>query len=245
MIKKTALSFILLIPISKNCTAEIYQFHPIQVEIDQNTQFSRHQVIEAGFAKFHHNVRVRVFNISILNPIEGGLLFPQQDCKTGCDINMTLEPAIASQMKIYNIGTSGFFLVPKTWQKIEANMGANGDMEIKMQSDDQQEHLMVYNVPACVSCALSNAAIFFPEAAREYATEYDIHYKGNNANLNIVYPQSTTVYFDYQLSGQHKTHGVARYKHHQDRLYDSMHVTLADSKKILASAMLNFFLLHH
>ena len=240
-----AISLMLLCSLSSNVWAEIYQFQPDQVEIDVDTQQQRHQLHPAGFAEFKHNVRVPVFNVSVLNPVKSGLLFPKQDCKKGCQFKMTLDPSIAKQMKIYHIGANGFYLVPEAWQSIEANMGVNGDLSLIMQSDDGNANLMVYQSAACISCALSHAAILFPAAARDYAAEYDIEYSGNNANLNIIYPEASTAYFDYQIAGRDKTHGVARYQHHPDRLYDSMRVTLPAADKAMARAMLNFFLLQH
>lgn len=225
--------------------AKIYKFSADTVSISNKQQQQLHPVSQVGYASFKNNVKVPVFTIGVPDTIEDGIRYNDTHCKTGCYFNMSLNPQLASQVKVFNLIGNGFILVPRQWNRFEAQLGVNGNAVFKIQSNDGKSTLMTYDVPACVGCGVDSASIYFPEANQRNKKVFQTFYTGNNANLKTVRANKETVYFQYQLPNHFQTNGVAKYRPNEDELFNMLRITLPKEQKELARQILNFYSLTH
>ncbi|ENV46318.1 hypothetical protein P255_00457 [Acinetobacter brisouii CIP 110357] len=230
--------------------AKKYNFTPAKVTLSVNEQKKRHPLTYVGQAVFKNGVHIPVYSISVpmgTDEKERQYHSPTVNCNSSkCYFAMDLPKDMASHMKIYNIAETGqWILAPASWSRMEGYIGADGNTIMTITSSDQKANLNLYDVPACVGCAMEAASPFFPEAAREYQRAFDIKLNTLSTPLHIVRANKKTVYYQYQLKDQYQTNGVSKYRPDEDNPYEEMSVTLPENQIAYARLMLNFFALTH
>lgn len=241
---------ILLALCSVTAHAEQYQLMAAKVSISVAEQKQIHPVESIGEAVFRDGIKVPAFAMSVphgTDDEDGEYHAPTANChKVKCYFDMKLDAKLAAGMNVYNISqTDEWILVPTSWTRWQAGIGVNGNTALVMSNSTGKSYLSLYAVPACYGCALDAASIYFPAAAQENKKVFDSSYSSTNVPLQLIQKNPNTVFLQYQLPHQYKTHGVAKYNPGTDDLYQSLKVTMAAEEAAQARAMLNFFLLIH
>lgn len=241
--------FILLATLAIQSYAKPYNFSPPAINISMAEQKAQHPITAIGQAVFRNGVKIPAYSISV--PMgtdeDDSPHLPTENCSiTKCFFNMDVDPKLAEQFTVYHIAdTTEWILAPRSFTRIKAAIGANGNTAVLMTTADQKSNLSLYVVPACVGCALDAASIFFPEAAKENKKQFDQVYSGTNVPLKIVRPNKHTAYYQYQLAAQYVTDGVAKFNMEGDTAFQQLSMSLSPPQKPLARLMLNFFSLTH
>ncbi len=107
---------------SKNFTPHFPQFYSSAATRKADNQFYK-----LGEANFLNGVAVPFYGVTAQNPIEDGLLKNFERCTLkSCSFNFNLDAQHAKQLKLLALPETGLVLVPRNWQDVQANAGANG-----------------------------------------------------------------------------------------------------------------------
>ena len=80
------------------------------------------------------------YGVTAQNPIEDGLLKNFEKCTLkSCSFNFKLDAQHAKQLKLLALPETGLVLVPRNWQDVQANAGANGTGFALAMSPDQNK----------------------------------------------------------------------------------------------------------
>ena len=225
-----------------------YDYAPPKLHRTAEQRAKTHKIIPIGQASFNQNIVIPVFGVSIENPMDDGLLSDFQRCTVkSCAFKMTIPSEYVQQLVLYQVSGAGMFLAPKTWNTIEADMGANGSSRVLMLSPDGKQSLSTYNTSACVGCSLSAASLYFPEARKQALANEFTAYSNANVPVNKVPLDKYTVAFSYQLPKHYPTDGIAKFYGMQQDIvnFNQMTVSINPKNKKLATTLLNFYHLIH
>ena len=137
-------------------------------------------------------------------------------------------------------------LVPRNWQDVQANAGANGTGFALIMSTDQKQAIELYDSSFCVGCGLPNATLYFPELLKESLENEFGGYKDSKKLINIVHPSKKVAFFSYQIPQvNNQTHGIAKYDGEDTFNYKEIQVTLDKSQQSLVGPILNFYKATH
>ncbi|MEB3753900.1 DUF4850 domain-containing protein [Acinetobacter sp. MD2(2019)] len=200
-----------------------------------------------GEVAFKNKVTVPFYGITASNPIGDGLVreFKQCTAKT-CQFDFKLSAEQASQLKLLDIPEIGVVLVPRTWQDIEVDVGANGTGRALIMSPDQKQAIKLYDSSVCAGCGMPYATLYFPNLLKQ-SVEYEYGgYQDRKKLINIVHPSKQVAFFSYQIPNlSYKTHGVAKYIDDGDFNFREIKVTLAQPQQHLVGTILNFYHFTH
>lgn len=185
--------------------------------------------------------RLPAYAVSVRNPIEDGWVSEDDACRPkACvlPVPSNLKTTHLGALMAVRVAGMGWILAPKTWRNIEADVGVNGSQALLLQSADGREYVSYYHSGACVGCALTSAAPFFPQAFKQ-AQSYDYMPDSPNPSIQLVRAQTGKVLFSYTLPNQYTTHGVAFWQNDHDEPYRDMRVTVRQENTALAGVMLN------
>ena len=175
--------------------------------------------------------------------MEDGLLKNFEKCTPkSCHFNFKLDTQHAKQLKLLALPEIGLVLVPRNWQDVEANAGANGTGFALAMSPDQKQAIELYDSSFCVGCGLPNATLYFPELLKESVEDDFGGFKDSKKLINIVHPSKKVAFFSYQIPQvNNKTHGIAKYYDEDTFNYKEIQVTLDKSQQSLVGPILNFY----
>lgn len=248
LIIKTILSLgsILLLPLTH---AEVSTFKPSFPQFS-NTAKQRqaiNQIYALGEVSFSNDVRVPFYGVTAPNPVNDGLLKGFKWCTAkSCHFDFKLGANLAKQLKLVGLPEIGAVLVPKDWQDIEANAGANGTGSALLMSKNQKQAIELYDSSVCVGCGMPYASLYFPNLLKESIENEFGGYKDSQKLLNVVHPSKHSAFFSYQIPKlNNKTHGVAKYRDDGDFNFREIKVTLDKSQQHLVGPILNFYQFTH
>ncbi|MDQ9832744.1 DUF4850 domain-containing protein [Acinetobacter soli] len=248
LIIKTILSLgsILLHPLTH---AEVSTFKPSFPQFS-NTAKQRqamNQIYTLGEVSFSNDVRVPFYGVTAPNPVNDGLLKGFKWCTAkSCHFDFKLGANLAKQLKLVGLPEIGAVLVPKDWQDIEANAGANGTGSALLMSKNQKQAIELYDSSVCVGCGMPYASLYFPNLLKESIENEFGGYKDSQKLLNVVHPSKHSAFFSYQIPKlNNKTHGVAKYRDDGDFNFREIKVTLDKSQQHLVGPILNFYQFTH
>lgn len=248
LIIKTILSLgsILWLPLTH---AEVSTFKPSFPQFS-NTAKQRqamNQIYTLGEVSFSNDVRVPFYGVTAPNPVNDGLLKGFKWCTAkSCHFDFKLGANLAKQLKLVGLPEIGAVLVPKDWQDIEANAGANGTGSALLMSKNQKQAIELYDSSVCVGCGMPYASLYFPELLKESIENEFGGYKDSQKLLNVVHPSKYSAFFSYQIPKlNNKTHGVAKYRDDGDFNFREIKVTLDKSQQHLVGPILNFYQFTH
>ncbi len=192
---------------------------------------------------FLNGVAVPFYGVTAQNPIEDGLLKNFERCTLkSCSFNFNLDAQHAKQLKLLALPETGLVLVPRNWQDVQANAGANGTGFALAMSPDQKQAIELYDSSFCVGCGLPNATLYFPELLKESVENEYGGLKDPKNLINIVHPSKKVAFFSYQIPQvNNKTHGIAKYDDEDTFNYKEIQVTLDKSQQSLVGPILNFY----
>ncbi|KQD00203.1 DUF4850 domain-containing protein [Acinetobacter soli] len=248
LIIKTILSLgsILWLPLTH---AEVSTFKPSFPQFS-NTAKQRqamNQIYALGEVSFSNDVRIPFYGVTAPNPVNDGLLKGFKSCTAkSCHFDFKLDANLAKQLKLVGLPEIGAVLVPKDWQDIEANAGANGTGSALLMSKNQKQAIELYDSSVCVGCGMPYASLYFPNLLKESIENEFGGYKDSQKLLNVVHPSKHSAFFSYQIPKlNNKTHGVAKYRDDGDFNFREIKVTLDKSQQHLVGPILNFYQFTH
>ncbi|HEN9557609.1 DUF4850 domain-containing protein [Acinetobacter baumannii] len=234
-----------LISLNSTAYAEVKSFTPHFPKFysSATTRKADNQFYALGEAKFLNGVAVPFYGVTAQNPIEDGLLKSFEKCTPkSCGFNFKLDAQHAKQLKLLALPEVGVALVPRNWQDIQANAGANGTGFALIMSPDQKQAIKLYDSSFCAGCGLPNATLYFPELLKESLENEYGSFKDPKNLINIVHPSKKVAFFSYQIPQvNNKTHGIAKYDDEDTFNYKEIQVTLDKSQQFLVGPILNFY----
>jgi len=234
-----------LVSLNSTVYAEVKNFTPHfpQFYSSAATRKADNQLYKLGEANFLNGVAVPFYGVTAQNPIEDGLLKNFEKCTLkSCSFNFKLDAQHAKQLKLLALPETGLVLVPRNWQDVQANAGANGTGFALVMSPDQKQAIELYDSSFCVGCGLPNATLYFPELLKESVENEFGGFKDPKKLINIVYPSKKVAFFSYQIPQvSNKTHGIAKYDDEDTFNYKEIQVTLDKSQQSLVGPILNFY----
>ncbi|CAI3110141.1 hypothetical protein MWMV8_MWMV8_02660 [Acinetobacter calcoaceticus] len=245
MKKLIFLSYIAFFSITSSAYAEVESFTPHFPKFSSSaaTRKADNQFYKLGEAKFLNSVTVPFYGVTALNPTDDGLLKDFEKCTLkNCHFNFKLDAQHAKQLKLLALPEIGLVLVPRNWQDVQANAGANGSGFALTMSSDQKQAIELYDSSFCVGCGLPNATLYFPELLKESLENEFGGYKDSKKLINIVHPSKKIAFFSYQIPQlNNQTHGIAKYYDEDTFNYKEIQVTLDKSQQSLVGPILNFY----
>ncbi|CAI3158736.1 hypothetical protein MWMV7_MWMV7_03108 [Acinetobacter calcoaceticus] len=245
MKKLIFLSYIAFFSITSSAYAEVESFTPHFPKFSSSaaTRKADNQFYKLGEAKFLNSVTVPFYGVTVLSPTDDGLLKDFEKCTLkNCHFNFKLDAQHAKQLKLLALPEIGLVLVPRNWQDVQANAGANGSGFALAMSTDQKQAIELYDSSFCVGCGLPNATLYFPELLKESLENEFGGYKDSKKLINIVHPSKNVAFFSYQIPQlNNKTHGIAKYYDEDTFNYKDIQVTLDKSQQSLVGPILNFY----
>lgn len=240
MIKPILVGALLMLPLLAQAQAKTYSLQMPQFSLSQTEREQQNQWQPIGKAYLASGVAVPAYAVRVNNPVEDGFIEDTTPCtRKSCDLPRFNIPAqYQKQVMALRISGIGWVVVPHTWRQLEATVGVNGSQSLLIKSVDGKEWLTHEHTGACVGCAYSSAAPFFP-AAQKLARENEFFYQLPNPQIHIVRVSAHKVLFSYRLPNSYETHGVARFNPQDDEAYQNLRVTLKPENKSLAGAILN------
>lgn len=234
-----------LVSLNSTVYAEVKNFTPhfSQFYSSAATRKADNQFYKLGEANFLNGVAVPFYGVTAQNPIEDGLLKNFEKCTLkSCSFNFKLDAQHAKQLKLLALPETGLVLVPRNWQDVQANAGANGTGFALVMSPDQKQAIELYDSSFCVGCGLPNATLYFPELLKESIENEFGGFKDPKKLINIVHPSKKVAFFSYQIPQvNNKTHGIAKYDDEDTFNYKEIQVTLDKSQQSLVGPILNFY----
>ncbi|MEQ1177075.1 DUF4850 domain-containing protein [Acinetobacter nosocomialis] len=234
-----------LVSLNSTVYAEVKNFTPHfpQFYSSAATRKADNQFYKLGEANFLNGVAVPFYGVTAQNPIEDGLLKNFEKCTLkSCSFNFKLDAQHAKQLKLLALPETGLVLVPRNWQDVQANAGANGTGFALAMSPDQKQAIELYDSSFCVGCGLPNATLYFPELLKESVENEFGGFKDPKKLINIVHPSKKMAFFSYQIPQvNNKTHGIAKYDDEDTFNYKEIQVTLDKSQPSLVGPILNFY----
>ncbi|HCT5803584.1 DUF4850 domain-containing protein [Acinetobacter nosocomialis] len=234
-----------LVSLNSTVYAEVKNFTPHfpQFYSSAATRKADNQFYKLGEANFLNGVAVPFYGVTAQNPIEDGLLKNFEKCTLkSCSFNFKLDAQHAKQLKLLALPETGLVLVPRNWQDVQANAGANGTGFALVMSPDQKQAIELYDSSFCVGCVLPNATLYFPELLKESIENEFGGFKDPKKLINIVHPSKKVAFFSYQIPQvNNKTHGIAKYDDEDTFNYKEIQVTLDKSQQSLVGPILNFY----
>lgn len=234
-----------LVSLNSTVYAEVKNFTPHfpQFYSSAATRKADNQFYKLGEANFLNGVAVPFYGVTAQNPIEDGLLKNFEKCTLkSCSFNFKLDAQHAKQLKLLALPETGLVLVPRNWQDVQANAGANGTGFALVMSPDQKQAIELYDSSFCVGCGLPNATLYFPELLKESVENEFGGFKDTKKLINIVHPSKKVAFFSYQIPQvNNKTHGIAKYDDEDTFNYKEIQVTLDKSQQSLVGSILNFY----
>ncbi|MGK5734779.1 DUF4850 domain-containing protein [Acinetobacter junii] len=248
--KRTVLfSTILMGLFSSSIHAEITIFKATfpQFSNSAKERKTENQIYPLGEASFATGVRVPFYGVTVLHPVDDGLLKDFKSCSAkSCHFNFKLKAEHASQLKLVALPKLGVILVPKDWQDIEANAGANGTGSALLMSTNQKQAIELYDSSVCVGCGMPYATLYFPNLLKESIENEFGGYKDTQKLIHVVHPSKYVAFFSYQIPKMNnKTHGIAKYRDDSDFNFQEIKVTLDKSQQHLVGPILNFYHFTH
>jgi hypothetical protein len=159
--------------------------------------------------------------------------------------NMTaqaeISPEMASQLSVYWT-CDGWVLVPRGWQLVRAAVGADNSSVYEFREPNNGAGVVsLYDSGgACVGCALSLAAPYFPDAKKEADDMFGQSASGLEAQLHAVKLGKHTVAYSRKNAKGQSVDGLAYYQAGDDYEAFTFEVSLPQVQHALATAILNW-----
>lgn len=215
--------------------AQEYQFKFNHQDRTQDLAEYKPKVSEVGVVKIN-GVKMHGFNTTFKDPRNIGALTYQAR-----PIKAKLKAEYLKHFDLYAM-PNGIVFVPKNWKLVYGGIGRNGSLSYTfVPPTEGNGYLTFYHNGGCVSCAMENGSLFFPEAANA-AKDHDFNvYTSSNFPLKIVKIKPNLVSF-YAESGNNRLDGIAHYDPHSEVPFWKAEVSVPATLKHLANPLLNQFI---
>lgn len=193
----------------------------------------------AGLVRINH-IAIPAYTLNMENPVNTGRLdfIPKQRSYA---FTSSATPAQIQQLAAY-YHSNGWILVPRKWQLTNGGVGANGSESLMFAANHpEQGYIAYFNTSACVGCAQSAAAVFFPEAKKDaLANDFVVADKTD-------FPVTTTRVRPHLMAyrvqkPQQRIDGLAYYNKASDQPFWKVETMLPAAMQDLAPVLLNWFM---
>ena len=243
------LSSILLFSAASITHAEVTTFNPTLPKFSSpaKQRKAENQIYALGEVSFTSGITLPFYGVTALSPTDDGLLKEFKHCSAqSCHFNFKLNARQSKQLKLLALPEIGLVLVPRNWQDVQANAGANGSGAALLMSPDQNQAIQLYDSSFCVGCGMPYATLYFPALLKESVKNEFGGYQDPQKLVNIIHPSKQTAFFSYQIPNlNNKTHGIAKYHDEDTFNFREITVTLDQSQQHLAGTILNFYNFTH
>ena len=214
--------------------AELYSFGPPPATADRADERPQTEAIDPLL--INNRTRLPAFRLSLPSGAEDGMRRFDPDSLT---LNNRPSPKHADQLAAF-YHAYGWLLVPKGWQAVQGGVGANGSESLLFRPPSGPGYLSFYHTSACVGCAQSTAAVFFPEARKDAQANEFLSYTGTRTPLHTSRIRPHMMAYRTTVDGQ-QIDGVAYYNAAEDLPFFKVEVSLPANQRHLASPILNWF----
>lgn len=193
------------------------------------------KVVDAGEMTVN-GVRMAAFHTTFENPREMGVLTFRAK-----PIKAKIKAEYLKQFDLYGMPNGSVF-VPEGWKLVYGGVGKNASLSYTFIPPVESDgYLTFYHTSGCVSCAMTNASLFFSQAVKD-AKEHDFeYYTSTNMPLNVVSLKQNLVAYSIEQNNN-RIDGLAYYNPHSELPFWKVEVSLPQSHSHLANALLNQFL---
>lgn len=187
------------------------------------------------------DARIPAYVISVDNPNGDGWFTPQWS-RNDLNVPRKVSAEAADSLAAYMTNV-GWLLVPRGWIISKAAVGVDGSSVYAFKQIVGPGMFSAYDSSACVGCALSEVAPFFPEAKREAMQG---GFPGNNdprddGSIHSVKLGKHTVAYRRGRTSAQPIDGIAYYNPDDDEhVAITCEVSLPESEHSLATAILNW-----
>ncbi len=203
----------------------------------------RFETRSAGTLLLNDGVRIPAYVIAVEdaagNP--GDLIVPEL---SGQDItaHKDVPEELARYLSAYGTNT-GWMLVPRGWLLVKAAVGTDNSSVYEFNEPNGGKGRLAANDSggACLGCALSLAAPFFPEARRQAKAD-DIPVSAQPMSGRMVPLGKHTIAYSRKLLGDQNFDGIAYFHSTDDADAFVFEVSLPQNKHALATVILNWTL---
>ncbi len=214
--------------------AELYSFGPPPATADKADERPKTEAI--GQLLINGHTRLPAYRLALPSGAEDGLRRFDPDSLT---LHSRQAPKHAGQLAAF-YHAYGWLLVPKGWQAVQGGVGANGSESLLFRPPSGPGYLSFYHTSACIGCAQSTAAVFFPEARKDAQANDFLFYTGTRTPLHTSRIRPHMMAYRTTADGQ-QIDGVAYYNAAEDLPFFKVEVSLPAAQRHLATPILNWF----
>ena len=207
--------------------------------VEQDSAEDRATVIPLPEASVN-GVAVPTYGLSIADVLaddaKARLVFAPDKAET---LSSQADTDVLAQLAVYYY-PGGWLLVPRDWQLARAGQGVDGSQVLVFAPSSGPGFLRYVNAGACVGCAQSEAALFFPQAQQDAKDDGFDFYTGADAAITTVPLRTHVLAYEAEKEGQ-RIDGVVYYDKDSDMPYWRVDISLPQGERALARAVLNHF----
>lgn len=197
----------------------------------------RATAFEAGQVQVN-GVSVPAYGARVADPHEEGA---QLSFAPGPDAHLqsTATAEQLQQLAVYYY-SHGWLLTPRDWRLRRGGIGANGTALWVFAAPDGSGWLSYSNSSACVGCAQSASAPFFPEAQADARDNEMAYYQGTDVPIQTTRLQPHLMRYQAEKQGRH-IEGLVYYRGDSDLPHWQLEMSLPSSQQELIPPMRDHF----
>lgn len=237
-ISRIIISVILLLMSLKTlATSATYKFQFNYQHIGNNNPANNPKVVESN-ALLINGVKMPTYNTTFENPNEMSVLSFRAKA-----LPSKIKAEYLKKFDLYGMPNGNVF-VPNEWRLIYAELAKNEALTYTfVPSDNTDGYLTFTHTANCADCAISEASMFFSEAAQDARIKNIPFYTNSNIPFTIARLKPNVV--TYRVTkGEHQINGIAYYNP-LDRTFPfwKAEVGLPKENAELANPLLNQFIM--
>lgn len=214
--------------------AEVYRFG---VDVASSASTSDLPVVRSlGEAKINQTA-VPLYGLTMASPVDDAQL--NDGILPTKAFQAAMTPEQAEQLALY-AHSYGWLPVPRAWVLRQGAVGANGSESLLFAPRQGSGYLKFDHTSACVGCAQSRAALFFPEAKKDAVANEFLFYTATDVPISTVRLRPHLMAYQAQKQGM-RIDGVAFYDARSDLPFWQVEISLPPAQQQLATPILNWF----
>lgn len=215
-------------------SASTYQFKFNHQDRSADSPEHKPKIVEAGEMTVN-GVTMESFHTTFENPREMGVLTYRAK-----PIKAKIKAEHLKQFDLYGM-PNGTVFVPHGWHLVYGGMSKNGSLSYTFVPPSGDGYLTFYHTSGCVSCAMTNASLFFSKALED-AKDHDFdYYTTTNLPLSVVKLKQNVVAYNSEQN-ESRLDGVAHYNPHAELPFWKAEVSLPKELNHLVNPLLNQFI---
>lgn len=228
----TLFSLTLLTPLAG---AETYEFKFNHQDRTQDQPEHKPKVVNAGTLSIN-GVPVSAYNATFENPREMGVLAFRAKA-----LNAKIKAEHLKQLELFGMPNGNVF-VPQHWQLIYGGISKNGSLSYTfLPTTGSNGYLTFYHTSGCLSCAMTQASLFFSQAVKDAKAHDFNYYTSTNLPLSVVQVKPNLVAYSVEQN-DNRIDGLAYYNPHAELPFWKAEISLPKDQAHLINPLLNQFI---